>query len=70
MTRSAEEIHGCHHDSLLQMWRIARSITDDLKKYDGDMRRALGFGLEKPPQPGPLGMQQTMLMTCEYFSMS
>lgn len=65
MTRSAEEIYGRHHNSLLQMWRIAQSITDDLRKYDADMRRALGFGLEKSPQPGSLGMQQAMLMTCK-----
>lgn len=65
MTRSAEEIYGRHHNSLLQMCRIAQSITDDLRKYDADMRRALGFGLEKSPQPGSLGMQQAMLMTCK-----
>lgn len=65
MARSADEIYGRHHNSLLQMWRIAQSITDELRKYDADMRRALGIGLEKPPQAGSLGMQQTILMMCK-----
>lgn len=65
MSRSAEEIYGRHHNSLLQMWRIAQSITDDLRGYDADMQHALGIGLEKPPQPGSFGMQQTILMTCK-----
>lgn len=65
MARAADEIYGRDHNSLLQMWRIAQSITGDLRKYDADMRRALGIGLEKTPQPGTLGMQQAMLMTCK-----
>ncbi|KAK1149646.1 hypothetical protein N8T08_005198 [Aspergillus melleus] len=45
------------------MWRIARSITDDLRCYDAKMRRALGFGLDKCAQQGVLGVQQAMLIT-------
>ena len=63
ISRSAEEMYGQHHESLLQMWRIARSITDDLRCYDAKMRRALGFGLDKCAQQGVLGVQQAMLIT-------
>lgn len=63
VTRSADEIYGQRHDSLLQMWKIARSITNDLREYDALMHQALGFGLEKPPQPGAIGVRQTILTT-------
>lgn len=63
IARSADEMYGRHHDSLLQMWKIARSITDDLRCYDAKMRRALGFGLDKCAQQGALGVKQTMLIT-------
>lgn len=66
IARSADEMYGRHHDSLLQMWRIARSITDDLRCYDARMRRALGFGLDKCAQQGALGVKQTMLITREF----
>lgn len=62
ISRSANEIYGQRHESLLQMWKIARSIVNDLRDYDILMHRALGFGLDKPPQPGALGVRQTMLI--------
>ncbi|PLB46558.1 C6 zinc finger domain protein [Aspergillus steynii IBT 23096] len=68
IARSADEMYGRHHDSLLQMWKIARSISDDLRCYDANMRRALGFGLDKCAQPGVLGVQQTMLITLYYHT--
>jgi hypothetical protein len=49
------------------MWRIAKSIWDDLRVFDSKMQRALGFGLDKRPQPGSVGVQQTMCITCELF---
>ncbi|KAH8422478.1 fungal specific transcription factor domain-containing protein [Aspergillus melleus] len=61
-------MYGQHHESLLQMWRIARSITDDLRCYDAKMRRALGFGLDKCAQQGVLGVQQAMLITLYYHT--
>ncbi|KAL4912639.1 hypothetical protein BDW62DRAFT_206290 [Aspergillus aurantiobrunneus] len=66
--RSADELYGRHHDSLLQMWRIAKSIWDDLRTFDSKMQRALGFGLDKRPQPGGVGVKQTMCITREYIS--
>lgn len=65
ISRSADEIYGQRHESLLQMWKIARSIINDLRDYDTLMQRALGIGLDKPPQPGALGVRQTMLVTCK-----
>lgn len=49
------------------MWRIAKSIWDDLRTFDSKMHRALGFGLDKRPQPGGVGVQQTMCITRECF---
>ncbi|OJJ50396.1 hypothetical protein ASPZODRAFT_1165843 [Penicilliopsis zonata CBS 506.65] len=64
--RSAEEMYGERHESLLQMWRVARSISNDLKSFEPDMQRALGFGLDKPAQQGDLGARQTILLTLYY----
>ncbi|KAI9376114.1 fungal-specific transcription factor domain-containing protein [Aspergillus egyptiacus] len=64
--RSADELYGRHHDSLLQMWRIAKSIWDDLRTFDSKMQAALGFGLDKRAQPGGIGVQQTMCITLYY----
>lgn len=50
------------------MWKIAKSIWDDLRTFDSQMQRALGFGLDKRPQPGVVGVQQTILITREYTS--
>lgn len=52
------------------MWRIAKSIWDDLRTFDSKMQRALGFGLDKRPQPGGVGVQQTMCITREYSGLS
>ncbi|PYH42846.1 Zn(II)2Cys6 transcription factor [Aspergillus saccharolyticus JOP 1030-1] len=63
VARSACEMYGRRHESLLQMWKIARSIIDELRGFDGWMKRALGFGLDKSAQPGSLGVRQTILTT-------
>ncbi|RDW86969.1 Zn(II)2Cys6 transcription factor [Aspergillus mulundensis] len=68
MVRSADELYGRHHESLLQMWRIAKSIWDDVRPFDSKMKRALGFGLDKRPQPGGVGVQQTMCITLYYHT--
>lgn len=51
------------------MWRIAKSVWDDLRTFDSKMQRALGFGLDKRPQPGGVGVQQTMCITREFFEL-
>ncbi|KAL4932507.1 Zn(II)2Cys6 transcription factor [Aspergillus undulatus] len=66
--RSADELYGRHQESLLQMWRIAKSIWDDLRTFDARMQRALGFGLDKRPQQGAVGVQQTMFITLYYHT--
>ncbi|EAU32707.1 conserved hypothetical protein [Aspergillus terreus NIH2624] len=63
MSRSADEMFGRHHDSLLHLWKLARSITDDHRSYDSKVQETLGFGLEKGPQPGEIGVRQVMLVT-------
>ncbi|XHG06036.1 hypothetical protein AWENTII_009247 [Aspergillus wentii] len=62
ISRSVDEIYGQRHESLLQMWRISRSIVDDLRSFESEMQRALGFGLDKCAQPGELGVRQTILV--------
>jgi hypothetical protein len=68
MARSANEIYGRPHDSLLQMWKLARSISEDLRCYDEKMKLALGFGLDKCPQPGDVGVRQAILITLYYHT--
>ncbi|ODM15607.1 hypothetical protein SI65_08841 [Aspergillus cristatus] len=68
ISRSADEIYGQRHESLLQMWKIAKSISNDLHGHDCLMKQALGFGLDKPPQHGVLGVRQTVLVTLYYHT--
>jgi hypothetical protein len=63
IARLADEMFGQHHDSLLQMWRIARSITDDYRTYEAQIKQAIGIGLNACPQQGSLGVRQTILTT-------
>ncbi|KAJ9226741.1 transcriptional regulator family: Fungal Specific TF [Paecilomyces variotii] len=69
ISRSAKEIYGKRHQSLLQMWKVALSISDGLSGYECRMRKAVGFGLEKTPQPGHIGVQQTVLALCYYYTL-
>ncbi|PYI31219.1 C6 zinc finger domain protein [Aspergillus indologenus CBS 114.80] len=68
VARSASEMYGRRHESLLQMWKIARSIIDELRGFDGLMRQALGFGLDKCAQPGSLGVRQIIATTLYYHT--
>lgn len=68
ISRSANEIYGRRHESLLEMWRTARSIMDDIQCYDARMQEGLGYGLGEPPQLGSAGVQQTMLTTLYYHT--
>ncbi|CEL10414.1 hypothetical protein ASPCAL13534 [Aspergillus calidoustus] len=68
IARSADELYGRHHDSLLEMWKIAKSVRDDLRSFEFKMQRALGFGLDKRPQPGRIGVQQAIFNTLYYHT--
>ncbi|KAE8344812.1 hypothetical protein BDV24DRAFT_160115 [Aspergillus arachidicola] len=68
IARLADEMFGHHHDSLLQMWRLARSITDDYRPYEMQMQQAIGVTLDTCPQQGSLGVQQTILTTIYYHT--
>ncbi|KAL4890651.1 hypothetical protein BDV59DRAFT_89328 [Aspergillus ambiguus] len=68
MSRSADEMFGRHHDSLLHLWKLARSITDDYRSYDTKVQETLGFGVDKCPQTGEIGVQQAILVTLYYHT--
>jgi hypothetical protein len=63
VSRSGDEIYGQRHESLLHMWRVARSITHDLRGHEVQMQQALGFGLNGSIQTGSLGVCQTIFIT-------
>ncbi|CAG8355553.1 unnamed protein product [Penicillium salamii] len=63
ITRSTEEIYGQRHESLLHMWRVARSIAHDLRGHESLLKQSLGFGLDAGIQEGSLGVQQTIFTT-------
>lgn len=65
VSRSNNEIYGQSHESLLHMWRVARSIIHDLRGHELQMQQALGFGLNAGIQPGSLGVCQTIFITCK-----
>ncbi|OQD82129.1 hypothetical protein PENANT_c023G05787 [Penicillium antarcticum] len=69
ITRSSDQIYGQRHESLLHMWKVARSIADDLRGHEAHMRQALGIGLDSGIQTGSLGVQQTIFTTLYYHTM-
>ncbi|KAJ5771411.1 uncharacterized protein N7511_003462 [Penicillium nucicola] len=69
ITRSSDEIYGQRHESLLHMWKVARSIADDLRGHEAHMKQALGIGLDSGIQTGSLGVQQTIFTTLYYHTM-
>jgi hypothetical protein len=65
MTRSTDEIYGQRHESLLHMWKVARSIEEDLRGHEAHLRQALGFGFDDRIQAGSLGVRQAIYITCK-----
>ena len=65
ITRSVTEIYGQRHESLLHMWRVARSIADDIRGHEAHLQQALGLGLDSSIQAGSLGVRQTIFITCK-----
>ena len=66
ISRSANEIYGQSHQSLLHMWRVARSINDELHAHDAQAQQTLGFGLDVRSQTGSRGVRQTVFTTCVF----
>lgn len=60
ISRSTDEIYGQRHESLLHMWRVARSIANDLRGLETTAQEALGFGLHLNTQNRSLGVRQTI----------
>ncbi|KAJ5949762.1 hypothetical protein N7454_001346, partial [Penicillium verhagenii] len=69
ISRSTDEIYGQNHESLLHMWRVARSIHNDLRGHEEFVRQTLGFGLDTPIQTGSTGIRQTVFTTLYYHTM-
>lgn len=63
MSRSVNEIYGQRHESLLHMWRVARSIADDIRGHEPHLQQALGLGLDDRIQGGSLGVRQIIFIT-------
>ena len=62
-SRSVNEIYGQRHESLLHMWRVARSIADDIRGHEPHVQQALGVGLDDHIQAGSLGVRQIIFIT-------
>lgn len=65
ITRSTDEIYGQRHESLLHMWRVARSIAEELRGHEAHLQQALGFKLDDCIQPGSLGVRHAIFITRE-----
>ncbi|CAG7966597.1 unnamed protein product [Penicillium olsonii] len=63
ITRSTEEIYGQRHESLLHMWKVAKSITHELRGHETLLKQSFGFGLDSAIQEGSLGVRQTIFTT-------
>ncbi|KZN91513.1 Thiamine repressible genes regulatory protein [Penicillium chrysogenum] len=68
-SRSVNEIYGQRHESLLHMWRVARSIADDIRGHEPHVRQALGVGLDDHIQAGSLGVRQIIFITLYYHTL-
>ena len=47
------------------MWRVARSISDELRGLQAHMQHALGFGLDAEVQSESIGVKQIIFTTCK-----
>ncbi|KAJ5640250.1 uncharacterized protein N7484_008112 [Penicillium longicatenatum] len=68
ISRSTDEIYGQNHESLLHMWRVARSINNDLRGHE-EFARQMGFGLDASIQTGSMGIRQTIFTTLYYHTL-
>ncbi|KAJ5771559.1 hypothetical protein N7520_002088 [Penicillium odoratum] len=69
ISRSTDEIYGQNHESLLHMWRVARSINNDLRGHEEFARQKLGLGLDTSPQTGSIGVRQAVYATLYYHTL-
>lgn len=70
MSRSANEIYGRRHESLLQMWKVAGSIAEDLRSREARVKQSLGLGVDSGVQTGTLGARHTMFTTSKALGVS
>ncbi|KAJ5151569.1 hypothetical protein N7492_009864 [Penicillium capsulatum] len=57
ISRSTNEIYRQRHNSLLHMWRVARSIASDLQSLEATAQEVLGFGLDINTRDPSLGQK-------------
>ncbi|KAK4871059.1 hypothetical protein LT330_000296 [Penicillium expansum] len=69
ITRSVNEIYGQRHESLLHMWRVARSIANDIRGHEAHLQQALGLGLDDSIQAGSLGVRQIIFITLYHHTL-
>ncbi|KAJ5618781.1 hypothetical protein N7510_002765 [Penicillium lagena] len=69
ISKSADQIYGQRHESLLHMWKVARSIAEDLRSHETRLEQTLGFGLCTAIQTGSLGVRQTIFTTLYYHTL-
>ncbi|KAJ6138811.1 hypothetical protein N7471_005297 [Penicillium samsonianum] len=69
ITRSVNEIYGQRHESLLHMWRVARSIAVDIRGHEAHLQQALGLGLDDSIQAGSLGVRQIIFITLYHHTL-
>ncbi|CRL17388.1 Fungal transcriptional regulatory protein, N-terminal [Penicillium camemberti] len=69
ITRSVNEIYGQRHESLLHMWKVARSIANDIRGNEAHLQQALGLGLDDSIQAGSLGVRQIIFITLYHHTM-
>lgn len=62
MCKSAQNIYGQRHESLLPMWKAAKEIRRALKVFSQRLCDVMNFWLESSPQAGELGVCQTVLL--------
>ncbi|KAL1970368.1 hypothetical protein VTN77DRAFT_5528 [Rasamsonia byssochlamydoides] len=62
MCKSAQNIYGQRHESLLPMWKAAKEIRRALQVFSQRLCDVMNFGLESSPKAGELGVCQTVLL--------
>ena len=66
VARSRDEIYDQRHESLFDMFKVAKSIAADMREHQNLFQENLGFSLDSSIQIGLLGFQQAICSTGEW----
>ncbi|KAJ6151806.1 hypothetical protein N7470_006934 [Penicillium chermesinum] len=69
ISRSTDEIYGQCHESLLHMWRVARSIEKDTRSHEAQFQQVFGFGIDAEIKTGAIGVRQTVFTSLYYHTL-